>query len=99
MVCRNPLLQPQIRKQSLGPSLVAAHGKSPRRSKTTESQARLAVEIVFQQPAKAFSPDLRKSRKSTPRYLQVSDTLSSVRYSSIPFFVEDPAITSRGFAN
>src|SRR3954471_9372989 len=52
MVCRNPLLQPQIRKQSLGPSLVAAHGKSPRRSKTMESRSRLAVEIVFQQPAK-----------------------------------------------
>ena len=34
-----------------------------------------------------------------PRYLQVSDTLKSVRYSSTPFIVDDPEMTSRSFAN
>jgi len=37
--------------------------------------------------------------KSTPRYLQLSATLRSVRYSSMPFFVEDPAMMSRSLAN
>src|SRR5690348_2946233 len=45
--------------------------------------------------ATSLSPDRRKSRKSIPRYLQVSDTLRSVTYSSTPFLVDNPEITSR----
>ena len=48
--------------------------------------------------AMSVSPERRKSRKSTPRYLQLSATLRSVRYSSMPFFVEEPAMMSRSLA-
>jgi len=47
----------------------------------------------------SFSADRRKFRKSSPWYSQVWATVKRVRYSSTPFFVDVPEITSRSLAN
>ena len=38
-----------------------------------------------------FSPERRKSRKSSPLYLHVSQMLSKIKYSRMPFSVLAPA--------
>ena len=45
-----------------------------------------------------FAPERKKSRKSTPLYLQVWQMLRSVKYSFMPFSVDEPATTSRSLA-
>src|SRR5262245_4264146 len=47
----------------------------------------------------SFSSERRKSRKSTPEYLQVWQTLRSTKYSRIPFSVVTPVKTLRKSAN
>ena len=41
----------------------------------------------------SFSPERRKSRKSSPLYLHVSQMLSRIKYSRIPFSVLHPPMT------
>jgi hypothetical protein len=45
-----------------------------------------------------ISPDLMKSRKSSPRYLQVSQILRRIRYSRSPFSLVIPLIIFRSMA-
>ena len=55
--------------------------------------------IVPSQRHRYPSPPSENARKSSPRYSHVWQTLRRVRYSSTPFAVEVPAITSRSLAN
>ena len=45
-----------------------------------------------------FSPERRKSRKSSPLYLHVSQMLSRIKYSRMPFAVLLPPMTFRSVA-